>query len=143
VCDGGAEETWCVDEDGKAFAGDVPIGEHVDATLARFGAEWANDGPGAGSLWEVYAVQHYCGLLTDCECAQYMTDHRPIWSRPTDPAPANMTRQHFELIAGTLADFAGTDWHRRLVERFAEVLAGTNDTFDAERFTDAAGLVTS
>jgi hypothetical protein len=56
--------------------------------------------------------------------------------------PANMTKQHFVMIANMLKDqSAHTDpaTHKANVARYADQLSHTNPRFDRNRFTKAAG----
>jgi hypothetical protein len=55
--------------------------------------------------------------------------------RGVEKASATMTRQHFEMIASTLASSGAS---AEIVKNFADKLAATNPRFDAARFTAAA-----
>jgi len=71
-------------------------------------------------------------------------DPRAAHQSGVDQVGRTMTRQHFNLIASTLAQHAQqvrTDphAHNALVSSFADKLAGTNPNFDRDRFKDAAG----
>lgn len=38
--------------------------------------------------WEVFVLPHYCGGEADCECAQWLLDHRPVYSSEFYSRPA-------------------------------------------------------
>jgi hypothetical protein len=77
--DDGYYEVW-VTYDGALNWEDVVAPDKLDSIIRDAATEdWEY-----GATVELYAIFHPHPLITDtdvsCECAQYVTDHHPIWT---------------------------------------------------------------
>lgn len=58
---------------------------YTDDTLYRERLrEIADDAADHGYPTEVFVVQHDHAIGIECECVQYLTDHKPVWSANMD-----------------------------------------------------------
>lgn len=63
--------------------------EHADDRARALAAELADVAALQGfEDWQVFTLPHYCGDTGDCECVQWLTDHRPDYSSDTWKAEA-------------------------------------------------------
>ena len=86
IIDGVGDESVCVDDDDKvihATDGQPATGEQWLLGIQDDYADQAAELPVFAIMpypWEVYRIHHDHEFGPECECVQYLTDHRPIWS---------------------------------------------------------------
>lgn len=84
--------------------------------------------------YEVYRVDHTCGGIEDCTCAQYILAHVPEWSRPyarkgvTAKTPARLDIGDCVALHGRVTTIGYSPIHR-MYEVTCELLNGDSAAF--------------